>query len=537
MATTLNRLRSSVSALSHRALFNSTRRDSLPSRIPALRSTTRSFLDFYQFGNKKAIEDERARLNDEMNRGYFADMKEFKEHGGKIADANKTVIPALSAVKFPELAVTLSNGKVLKLPISCSSGEVNEESLAVPKVSLVCLSFRASSQVQIIPHWLFVSFFKWNQENIQLSFFDPGASSSASMVSCSDRRCYSNFQTESGCSPNNLCSYSFKYGDGSGTSGYYISDFMSFDTVITSTLAINSSAPFVFGCSNLQTGDLQRPRRAVDGIFGLGQGRLSVISQLATQGLAPRVFSHCLKGDKSGGGVMVLGQIKRPDTVYTPLVPSQPHYNVNLQSIAVNNQILPIDPSVFTIATGDGTIIDTGTTLAYLPDEAYVPFVQAISSAVSQYGRAVTYESYQCFDITSGAVDVFPEVSLNFAGGASMVLTPRGYLQMFSSSGSSIWCIGFQRMSHRRITILGDLVLKDKVVVYDLVRQRIGWAEYDCSLEVNVSATRGGRSKDVISTGQWRENSSQISYTSDYYYLLQVVFLINILLSWNFRFL
>ena len=45
----------------------------------------------------------------------------------------------------------------------------------------------------------------------------------------------------------------------------------------------------------------------------------------------------------------------------------------------MNNQILPIDPSVFTIATGDGTIIDTGTTLAYLPDEAYVPFVQAVS--------------------------------------------------------------------------------------------------------------------------------------------------------------
>lgn len=45
----------------------------------------------------------------------------------------------------------------------------------------------------------------------------------------------------------------------------------------------------------------------------------------------------------------------------------------------MNNQILPIDPSVFTIATGDGTIIDTGTTLAYLPDEAYGPFVGAVS--------------------------------------------------------------------------------------------------------------------------------------------------------------
>lgn len=45
----------------------------------------------------------------------------------------------------------------------------------------------------------------------------------------------------------------------------------------------------------------------------------------------------------------------------------------------MNGQILPIDPSVFTIATGDGTIIDTGTTLAYLPDEAYNPFIQAVS--------------------------------------------------------------------------------------------------------------------------------------------------------------
>ncbi|KAF8077149.1 hypothetical protein N665_1060s0026 [Sinapis alba] len=87
-----------------------------------------------------------------MNRGYFADMKEFREHGGKIAAANKTVIPAVSAVKFPELTVTLSNGKVLKLPITSSSSEVNAECLAVPKVTLVCLSFRASSQ-EMISSW------------------------------------------------------------------------------------------------------------------------------------------------------------------------------------------------------------------------------------------------------------------------------------------------------------------------------------------------------------------------------------------------
>lgn len=314
---------------------------------------------------------------------------------------------------------------------------------------------------------------------------------------------------------------------------------MSFNKVITSTQSLNSSAPVIFGCSNLQTGGLQRPDKAVDGIFGLGQGRLSVISQLSSQGLAPQVFSHCLRGDQSGGGVMVLGQIERPDTVYTPLVPSQPHYNVNLQSIAVNGQILPIDPSVFAIATGEGTIIDTGTTLAYLPEEAYDPFLQAITNAVSQYGHPIMYKSQQCYDITSSAVDVFPQVSLNFAGGAFMNLKPWEYLQSFSDVGSQVWCIGFHKMPGHRITILGDLVLKDKVVVYDLVRERIGWADYDCSLEVNVSARRGGQSNDLINARQWGDNSSK-THSGSYVQIISttlLALLLHVLVSRTLLFL
>ncbi|KAJ0235994.1 ATPase complex subunit [Hirschfeldia incana] len=87
-----------------------------------------------------------------MNRGYFADMKEFKEHGGKIAAASKTLISAASAMKFPALAVTFSNGKSMTLPITSNSNEVNKECLDVPKVTLVCLSFRASSQ-EMISSW------------------------------------------------------------------------------------------------------------------------------------------------------------------------------------------------------------------------------------------------------------------------------------------------------------------------------------------------------------------------------------------------
>ena len=77
----------------------------------------------------------------------------------------------------------------------------------------------------------------------------------------------------------------------------------------------------------------------MDGIFGFGRGDLSVISQLSSQ------------------GIVVLGEILEPSIVYGPLVPSQPHYNLILQSIAVNGQLLPIDSAVFATSSNHGTIV------------------------------------------------------------------------------------------------------------------------------------------------------------------------------------
>lgn len=52
---------------------------------------------------------------------------------------------------------------------------------------------------------------------------------------------------------------------------------------------------------------------------------------------------------------------------------------MNLKSIAVNGKILSIDPSVFATTSNRGTIVDSGTTLAYLAEEAYDPFINAVS--------------------------------------------------------------------------------------------------------------------------------------------------------------
>ncbi|KAF5471026.1 hypothetical protein F2P56_011503 [Juglans regia] len=346
---------------------------------------------------------------------------------------------------------------------------------------------------------------------IQLDFFDPRSSSTASLISCSDQRCSLGVQSSDAIcsSQNNQCAYTFQYGDGSGTSGYYVSDFLHFDVILRGSVTTNSSAPIVFGCSTSQTGDLTKSDRAVDGIFGFGQQAMSVISQLSSQGVSPKVFSHCLRGDDAGGGILVFGEILEPNIVYSPLVPSQPHYNLNLQSIAVNGQILPIDPAVFATSSNQGTIIDSGTTLAYLAEEAYNPFVSAITNVVSQSLHPVLPKGNQCYLITSSVTDIFPQVSLNFAGGASLILRPQDYLLQQNSIGNSaVWCIGLQKVQGRGITILGDLVLKDKIFVYDLTGQRIGWANYDCSMSVNIEATMSAERSEYVNAGQLSDSSS-----------------------------
>ncbi|KAK6140027.1 hypothetical protein DH2020_026243 [Rehmannia glutinosa] len=265
---------------------------------------------------------------------------------------------------------------------------------------------------------------------IPLNFFDAATSSTVSPISCSDNICASIVQTASvECSAeSNQCGYSFQYGDGSGTTGFYVSDLIHFDTILGTSLVANSSAPIVFGCSTSLYGDLTKSDRAVDGIFGFGG----------------RIF--------------------------------QSHYNLYLQSIAVNGQLLPIDQAVFTTSGNQGTIVDSGTTLTYLVEGAYDPFVDACG-------------------------EMFPPVSFNFAGGASMVLRPIDYLiHMGFVDGAAMWCVGFIKVQNQGTTILGDLVLKDKIFVYDLAHQRLGWADYDCSLSVNVSVTS---SKDeFVNAGQ-----------------------------------
>ncbi|KAK7256011.1 hypothetical protein RIF29_29441 [Crotalaria pallida] len=54
-------------------------------------------------------------------------------------------------------------------------------------------------------------------------------------------------------------------------------------------------------------------------------------------------------------------------------------YSLNLKSISVNGVMLQIDPAIFATSSYRGALIDSGTTLAYLPEVAYDAFVDGVS--------------------------------------------------------------------------------------------------------------------------------------------------------------
>jgi hypothetical protein len=59
------------------------------------------------------------------------------------------------------------------------------------------------------------------------------------------------------------------------------------------------------------------------------------------------------------------------------------HYNVNLEAIDVGGTTLRLPTNIFDIRESKGTIIDSGTTLAYLPEKVYKAILSEVCKLLS----------------------------------------------------------------------------------------------------------------------------------------------------------
>ncbi|VAI90580.1 unnamed protein product [Triticum turgidum subsp. durum] len=120
----------------------------------------------------------------------------------------------------------------------------------------------------------------------------------------------------------------------------------------------------------------------------------------------------------------------------------RPHYNVNLEAIDVGGVKLQLPTNIFDIEESKGTIIDSGTTLAYLPQVVY----NAIMSKVfARYGDMPLKndQDFQCFRYSGSVDDGFPIITFHFEGGLPLNIHPHDYLFQNGKYVQLVLTVGF----------------------------------------------------------------------------------------------
>ncbi|KFK37696.1 hypothetical protein AALP_AA3G017000 [Arabis alpina] len=326
---------------------------------------------------------------------------------------------------------------------------------------------------------------------VELTPYDADASSTAKSVSCSDTFCsYVNQRSE--CHSGSTCQYVILYGDESSTSGYLVRDVVHLDLVTGNRQTGSTNGTIIFGCGSKQSGQLGGSVSAVDGILGFGQSNSSFISQLASQRKVKRSFAHCLDNN-NGGGIFTIGEVVSPKVKTTPMLSKSAHYSVNLNSIEVGNSVLELSSGAFDSGDDKGVIVDSGTTLVYLPDAVFKPLMNEILASHSELTLHTVQDSFTCFHYTD-KLDRFPRVTFQFDKSASLTVTPQEYLFQLQED---TWCFGWQNGGLQTkdggaLTILGDMALSNKLVVYDIENQVIGWTNHNCSSGIQVKDEQSG---------------------------------------------
>ncbi|CAN7060131.1 unnamed protein product [Brassica oleracea var. botrytis] len=299
------------------------------------------------------------------------------------------------------------------------------------------------------------------------------------------------------------CLYEREYAEHSSSKGVLGEDLISFGN--ESELTPHRA---VFGCENVETGDLYSQR--ADGIIGLGQGDLSLVDQLVDKGLISNSFALCYGGMDLGGGSMVLGGFAYPsDMMFTDSDPDRryvpkglsfvligewirfntidsPYYNIDLTGIRVAGKDLLLDSRAF---DGEhGVVLDSGTTYAYLPDAAFSAFEEALMREASPLkkidGPDPNFKD-TCFHVApsndaSGLSTIFPSVEMVFKSGQSWLLSPENYLFRHSKVHGA-YCLGVFPNGKDHTTLLGGIVVRNTLVVYDRENSKVGFWRTNCS--------------------------------------------------------
>ncbi|CAK9312175.1 unnamed protein product [Citrullus colocynthis] len=290
------------------------------------------------------------------------------------------------------------------------------------------------------------------------------------------------------CATCHQCDYEVQYADQSSSLGVLVKDEFTLRFSNGSLNKLNA----IFGCAYDQQGLLLKTLSKTDGILGLSRAKVSLPSQLASQGIINNVVGHCLTGDPAGGGYLFLGDDFVPQwgMAWVAMLdsPSIDFYQTKVVRIDYGSSSLSLDTWG---SNRERVVFDSGSSYTYFTKEAYSQLVANLEE-LSAFGLIIQDSSDTiCWKTESSIRSVkdvkqfFKPLTLQFGSrfwvvSTKLVIPPENYLLINKEGNVCLGILDGSQVHDGSTIILGDNALRGKLVVYDNVNQRIGWTSSDC---------------------------------------------------------
>ena len=289
---------------------------------------------------------------------------------------------------------------------------------------------------------------------------------------------------------------STQYADGSGWGGEIFSDMV----------GLGAGSPNVavkFVSITSQQGGFFASGNEYQGILGMGPDALlennttSYFDAVTAAGVTKAMaFELC-----PTNGTMWLGGFDPAHAEgamqYTPLLTTgvnKDFYSVNMTDMGIGGTSLG-----FTSSTFDNPIVDTGTSLFYVPTTVQTALINAVNASAGFQAlfSGQTLSADGCVTASAGTTDamvdaMLPEMSMSFAkaGGGNITVSAKATVSYLYNGGMNMYCLDIEGGGENGNATMGDTILRAFVTVVDVQNKQIGFApEAHCAAPLQLAST------------------------------------------------
>ncbi|KAM7257352.1 hypothetical protein ACFE04_013093 [Oxalis oulophora] len=300
------------------------------------------------------------------------------------------------------------------------------------------------------------------------------------LVVCKDSLCAALHPRDYKCESPQQCDYEVDYADGGSSLGVLLRDSFTLNYAnggrITPRLALGCGYDQLPGPSN----------HPLDGIVGLGRGKVSILSQLNSQGLVRNVVGHCLSG--RGGGFIFFGDslYDPARVIWTSMTPEYAkHYSPGHAELYFGGK-----------TTGSKNLVvifDSGSSYTYFNSETYNTLTsllkkelngKSLKEAPDDRTLPLCWKGRKPFKSLRDVKKYFKlRVALSFDNGKTKTqfdLPPESYLIISSKGNVCLGILNGTEAGLQNLNLIGDISMLDTLVIYDNEKQMIGWTPANC---------------------------------------------------------